>query len=72
MYVLVPSSALTDQVEPHPMIGAYGTQEWNSLTAEEREISARKMEVCLWLDKADIARFTPQWSKSWTPRSAAS
>lgn len=33
------------QVEAHPMINAYGTKSWDNLSAEERQISARKMEV---------------------------
>jgi arylsulfatase len=37
---------LIDQdVEPHPVVAAYGTKEWDQLSEEERKISARKMEV---------------------------
>jgi arylsulfatase A-like enzyme len=32
-------------VEPHPVVAAYGTEEWDQLAEEERKISARKMEV---------------------------
>lgn len=39
------------KVTPHPMIGAYGTQDWDKLSAEERASSARKMEVCVALIK---------------------
>jgi hypothetical protein len=35
----------TNQVEPHPMMAAFGEKEWTQLSPEERQISARKMEV---------------------------
>jgi hypothetical protein len=30
-------------------MNAYGTQNWDDMSAEERAISARKMEVCPFL-----------------------
>lgn len=32
-------------VKPHPVMAVYGVKEWKDLTDEERQISARKMEV---------------------------
>ena len=38
-------SRLKSQVTPHPLINAYGTKPWEELSDEERQASARKMEV---------------------------
>jgi arylsulfatase len=36
---------IDSDVEPHPVVAAYGTKEWDQLSEEERKVSARKMEV---------------------------
>lgn len=38
-------SSTSGQVVPHPMVSAYGTEEWANLSEEERQLSQRKMEV---------------------------
>jgi hypothetical protein len=38
-------SFMSGQVVPHPMVSAYGTEEWANLSEEEQQLSQRKMEV---------------------------